>query len=108
MPRGVADERRFEAWNRLRPNPDEPISDVKSMIREQFHILLLDEEAAVDALPHMLTGDRVAIEQALTNIRTVTNVGGAPEGELAKRLKQIEIIFNSASATAARILGSVR
>lgn len=102
MPRGSADERRFEMLERLHPGKGETLSEFKSTVREQFYVLLLDEEGAIEALPEMLSANRATIDRAFEDIRAVMTTGGAPEGEAAERFRQIEIIFNSAPGTDAK------
>ncbi len=99
MPRGAADERRFQMLARLHPQGNEPLSEFKVLVRDQFYLLLLDEAAAIGALPGMLTDNRASIDQAMEDIRAVTHAGGTPEGEAADRFRRIEIIFNSAPGT---------
>ena len=56
MPRASVDERGFEAVRRIRKaHADMPLLEFKTMVREQFYILLIDTEAALAAIPSMLT-----------------------------------------------------
>ena len=59
QPRGMVDERGFEAIRSLRRKDSTLSLDAfKTMVRQQFLMLVIDEEAAVDALPGLLPPDR--------------------------------------------------
>ncbi len=98
MPEGAADERRFQVLQRLRDGEPGDLEEFKSLVREQFLMLTLDEEAAVDALPKLLTGNQDQIERALDAVRLIANTGSKAAGDVAKRLKRVEAIFNNAIA----------
>ncbi len=70
MKRGGADERSLEALRRLRGNDDSPLalSQFKALVREQFFLLLLDEEAAIQAIPKMLPASLDERRKALAGI----------------------------------------
>ena len=56
--RGSVDERGFETVRRLRSRyGDMPLSEFKTLVREQFAMLLIDQEAALAALPSLLPPD---------------------------------------------------
>jgi pimeloyl-ACP methyl ester carboxylesterase len=59
MPEGVADERGFRLLEHLREGTGGGLSlaDFKTMVRDQFFTLLLDERRAVEAIPAMLDAD---------------------------------------------------
>ena len=55
MGRTAVDERGFEAVRRIRKaHGDLPLSVFKTIVREQFYLLLLDAEAALNSIPTML------------------------------------------------------
>ena len=55
MNRAAVDERSFELARRIRESYGEtPLSDFKTILREQFNMLLIDEAAALAAIPSML------------------------------------------------------
>ena len=76
------------------------LDEFKRVLREQFFSLLLDQEAALAAIPKMLPADAAARTQALTAIRQVVSAIGEASGERAERLARIEALFGG-SATAA-------
>src|SRR5262249_30561645 len=62
MAKGAMDERGFEMVRRIRRShsgtPPLSLPAFKSLVREQYLMLLIDPEAAVAALPSMLPADR--------------------------------------------------
>jgi hypothetical protein len=96
-PRGAVDERGFGVIRRLREaerGTDQPsLAEFKAMVRQQFLMLVIDERAAMDALPGLLPADRSEREQALDHIRSVLEGTGPVAGEVADRLDRIEAIF---------------
>lgn len=69
MARGGADERGFEAIRRWRAaQPAETrrtLAEAKALLREQYLMLLIDEEAALAALPRLLRADEGERRKAL-------------------------------------------
>ena len=58
MPRAAIDERGFEALRRVRDaHTDLSLSAFKALVREQYNMLLVDEAAALAAIPSMLPPD---------------------------------------------------
>src|SRR5262249_34230962 len=56
--RGSVDERGFETVRRLRSRyGDMPLSEFKTLVRDQFAMLLIDEKAALAAVPSLLPVD---------------------------------------------------
>jgi hypothetical protein len=96
-PRGAVDERGFGVIRRLRDaeaGTDRPsLADFKALVRRQFLMLVIDERAAMDALPGLLPADRAGREAALDRIRSVLESTGPVEGEVADRLDRIAAIF---------------
>ena len=92
MPRGAVDERAFEAIRRIRAaNPGGatiPLAEFKAMVRDQFLMLLIDEKAAIAALPALLPQDPDIRRKAFGLLREVVSVREAPTGEVAERLRQ--------------------
>ena len=94
--RGMVDERSLEALRNVRRNDTGArltLSEFKMLVREQFFMLLLDQEAALAAIPRLLpdnAGQRLA---AFTAIRDVLSASAAISGEVAKRLKRLAELF---------------
>jgi pimeloyl-ACP methyl ester carboxylesterase len=95
MSREAVDERGFEMVRRIRQENDAlPLPKFKSLVREQFYMLLIDREAALAAIPSMLPADQKLRQQAIDIIRRVI---AAARGELSdedkSRLAQVTELF---------------
>jgi hypothetical protein len=97
MAGGAVDERGFETVQRLRrlQPADErpPIADFKALIREQYFMLLIDEEAALAALPAMLPGSGDERREAFEMLRKALGAAGSLSEEREKRLNRIAALF---------------
>jgi pimeloyl-ACP methyl ester carboxylesterase len=97
MTRQSVDERGFETVRQVRraghDMPTLPIAEFKKLMREQYFMLLLDQDAAIAAIPAMLPPERETRSKALELISTVLQSRGAlpPEGQA--RLLQIARLF---------------
>ena len=88
------DERAFNVLREIRSKEEAlSLEEFKQVLREQFFSLLLDQEAALSAIPRMLPADTAEREQALTALRQVVSATGELSGERAARLAQIEALF---------------
>jgi pimeloyl-ACP methyl ester carboxylesterase len=103
--RGSADERGFETIRRIRLAKDDlprlSLQDFKAMVREQFFLLLIDQEAALAAIPSLLPRGAEARRKGLAVLREVVAARGKPSGEVADRMQRIERLFDIAEAPAA-------
>jgi pimeloyl-ACP methyl ester carboxylesterase len=99
MTRQSVDERGFETVRQVRragyDMPTLPIADFKTMVREQYFMLLLNPEAAIAAIPSMLPAERETRRKALELISTVLQSRGAlpPEGQ--NRFQQVARLFGT-------------
>ena len=94
------DERAFNELRRLRAeHGDMSLQEFKEMLREQFFALLLDQDAALAAIPKMLPADAAERAKLLDAIRAVASAPGELTGERAERFQQIEQLFQSASVS---------
>ncbi len=94
--RGRVDERGVNALRQMRRSADKPrltLAQFKTMAREQFYMLLLDPEAAVEAIPSMLPPDMSQRREAFSAIREVLSASEQLTGETLKRLRRIERLF---------------
>ena len=61
MNRAAVDERGFETLRRIRDAqqdmPSLPLSEFKILVRKQFYMLLIDQEACLAALPALVPKD---------------------------------------------------
>ena len=96
MSRAAVDERGFEMVRRIRQENDAvPLSEFKAMVREQFFMLLIDQEAALAAIPAMLPADPKVRQQALAIIRQVLAARGELSDEDKARLAQVTRLFGA-------------
>jgi len=100
--RGGVDERGFEMARRLREqHGDMSLADFKALVRDQFNILLVDEEAALAAIPTMLPPDAETREKAYGLIRQLISVRGELSEESKRRMSELARLFGvSGSPTA--------
>jgi pimeloyl-ACP methyl ester carboxylesterase len=92
--RGSVDERGFESVRRLRDRyGDLPLSEFKTLVREQFAMLLIDQQAALAALPSLLPADGGKRSEAFNAIRQVMAACGETSAEDEKRLREIGRLF---------------
>jgi Protein of unknown function (DUF3141) len=90
MPRAAVDERGFEAIRRIRAAhaASLPLAEFKAMVRDQFLMLLIDETAAVAAIPALLAEDAEIRRKAFGFLRDVLSVREEITGEVAERLRR--------------------
>jgi pimeloyl-ACP methyl ester carboxylesterase len=94
MPRAAIDERGAEALRRIREaHTDLTLSAFKVLVREQYNMLLIDQEAALAAIPSMLPPDTDTRLKAFDLIRQVLAARGAFSAEESARLSEIARLF---------------
>jgi hypothetical protein len=94
--RGMADERSLEALRNVRRSDSGArltLPEFKMLVREQFFMLLLDQEGALAAIPKLLPDNAKARQAAFAAIREVLSASAAISGEVAKRLKRVAELF---------------
>jgi pimeloyl-ACP methyl ester carboxylesterase len=92
--RGSVDERGFETVRRLRSRyGDMPLSEFKTLVRDQFAMLLIDEKAALAALHSLLPADAAARSEGFDAIRQVTAARGEVSAQDERRLSEIGRLF---------------
>jgi pimeloyl-ACP methyl ester carboxylesterase len=92
--RGSVDERGFETVRRLRSRyGDMPLSEFKTLVREQFAMLLIDEKAALAAIPAMMPADPATRSQGFNAIRQVMAACGETSVEDERRLSEVRPLF---------------
>jgi pimeloyl-ACP methyl ester carboxylesterase len=94
--RGMVDERSLEALRRLRQSDESKritLSEFKMLVREQFFMLRLDQEAALAAIPKLLPKSVDARRKAFAAIQEVLSASAEISGEVARRLKQVASLF---------------
>jgi hypothetical protein len=94
--RGMVDERSLEALRRLRRNDQGTrltLAQFKMMVREQFFMLLLDQDAALAAIPKLLPKSTEERRAGFAAISEVLSASAAISGEVAKRLGRVAGLF---------------
>ena len=94
--RGMVDERSLEALRNVRRKDTGTrltLTEFKMLVREQFFMLLLDQEGALAAIPRLLPDNASERHAAFTAIREVLSASAAISGEVAKRLKRVAELF---------------
>ena len=102
--RGMIDERSLEALRAVRAdNIGERISlsEFKTIVREQFSMLLIDRSAALAAIPKLLPKTEKQRRGIFDDIRGVLVASSTVDGEVAKRLKEVARLFGIDGETAA-------
>jgi hypothetical protein len=96
MVRGMVDERSLEALRRARTSDAGSrltISQFKTLVREQFFMLLLDTEQTLEAIPKLLPKNPEQRRGGLAVIRDVLSASAEVSGEVAKRLDRVTKLF---------------
>jgi len=96
MARDMVDERSLEALRRMRREDADSrltIAEFKMLVREQFFMLLLDQDAALAAIPKMLPKDLDTRRAVFAIIREVLSAAGAIAGETKTRLERVAELF---------------
>ena len=88
------DERAFNELKIIRAeNEALSLTEFKQLLREQYFSILLDQDAALNAIPKMLPADDELRAKALDVIQRTSHAAGKPTGERAKRFAEIEKLF---------------
>jgi hypothetical protein len=97
MPEGVADERGFRLLEHLREGAGSEFSltEFKTIVRNQYFMLLLDERRAVEAIPAMLDTDPELAARMAGTLRKLIDVLHVETTMGKKRLAEIAALFES-------------
>ncbi len=96
MARGGVDERGAAALRQIRLNGETArmsLEQFKATVREQFFLLVLDQEATLAAIPKLLPADIEKRGKAFAILRQVLGASGETTGETAVRLRKIAELF---------------
>src|SRR5262245_62510367 len=92
--RASVDERGFETVRRLRrAHGDIPLSVFKALVREQFNMLLIDQNAALAAIPSMLPPDTQTRTAAFELVRQALGARGELSADDRKRIDEVAQLF---------------
>jgi pimeloyl-ACP methyl ester carboxylesterase len=96
MPEGASDERGFEMIRRIRAEQhhQRPLAEFKAVYREQFLMILLDDQRAIGAIPDLLKDHQEHGPQLYEMIRKVATASGPLGRASHQRMKEIEKLFN--------------
>jgi hypothetical protein len=70
-----------------------PLSEFKTLVRDQFAMLLIDEKGALAAVPSLLPADAAIRGEGFNAIRQVMSACGVTSAEDEKRLGEIGRLF---------------
>ena len=91
-----ADARSFEILRRIaKAYPDVTFARYKAVVREEWAKLVLDEEAALEALPRLLPADAAQRSEMFEKIRAIAVAAGDLDAEAHRRLCQMEALFSA-------------
>jgi hypothetical protein len=96
MSRGLVDERSLEALRRARSSDSGSrltLAQFKTIVREQFFMLLLEPEASLAAIPKLLPKSEDERRRGLDAIRGVLSASGELSGEAARRFDRVTKLF---------------
>ena len=97
MSLGSFDERGFELVRRIRlvsdGMPRLTLAEFKALVREQYFMLLVDENAALAAIPSLLPVSAEERHRALVLLGEILSVRGELGSEATKRLSRIVELF---------------
>jgi hypothetical protein len=104
MPTQLVDERGFEMLRSIRETEggDLTLEAFKTLLREQFFMLLLDEERAIESLPKLIEGHEREAAEVLEHIRQVVTASGTMTEESTARLEAVAAIFSPPALMAAK------
>ncbi|HUI97233.1 MAG TPA: DUF3141 domain-containing protein [Xanthobacteraceae bacterium] len=112
MPRNGVDQRGFDAIRRIHARLIEGTSralrdlrtltleEFKALVREQFFMLLIDQPAAVAAIPALLPKDVETRRTAFALLREVLSAAGEVSAGVADRLREAAVWFGAAPPSA--------
>ena len=99
---GVADERTFAIVREVRAEHarDMTLAEFKALVRDQFFMLLVDEERALTTLPDLAGRDQAEVADMIGALRRVAMATGELSGQRAARLRRIEALLGVGSTAA--------
>jgi hypothetical protein len=95
MARSGPDERAFEALRQIRKQHEAmPLSEFKALLRQQYFMVMIDEEAALAAIPALLPESAKERRDAFEMLEEVLTAAGALPEAAAERLQRIAQLFD--------------
>jgi hypothetical protein len=104
LPGKAVDERGFAVIRKLRSEQERalPLAAFKALVRDQFLMLLIDEEQAIATLPELVAGEAAEASGTLAVIEQVAHAHGELGEEAEARLRRIRAIFGAAGGKGGR------
>jgi pimeloyl-ACP methyl ester carboxylesterase len=88
------DARTFEVLRRtMKAYPDITLAHFKTVVREQWARLVIDEESAVQALPKLLPAEAQARRALYDQIKSISTAAGELDEEAVRRLEEMKVLF---------------
>ncbi|MGE3147970.1 MAG: DUF3141 domain-containing protein [Pseudorhodoplanes sp.] len=107
MARNCVDERGFETIRRMRLASTDhqklTLSEFKQVVREQFFMLLIDEEATLAAIPSLLPPSADERRTALAAVKEVISASGELTEEVAARMQRVAGLFDGGKPRLAKV-----
>jgi hypothetical protein len=93
------DERAFAVLRQIRAEHcgGLTLAEYKALVREQFFMLLVDEDRALGTIPEIARRDPSGITDVVGNLRRVATATGPLTGDMATRFARVERLFGEAS-----------
>ena len=90
------DAHTFEVLRRtMQAHPDVTLAHFKAVVRDQWARLVVDEKAALQALPRLLPANAAARRALRDEIQRICTAISQPEGEAQRRLDEMKALFES-------------
>ena len=101
MPDGVADERSFNLLRRMREEAGKglTLAKFKTLLREQFFMLLVDERRAVEAIPAMLRKDPDLASRMIRNFDRILEAVPLGSDAARSRLDEIHALLDEVGSS---------
>jgi hypothetical protein len=100
---GQVDARSFEVVRRtLEEYPEITLEHYKHVVREQWAMLTIDQQAALNALPQLLPQDPAVRREMFEMVKRIRTASGELTGEAKRRLDEIEKLFDISAAASAQ------
>jgi hypothetical protein len=99
LPEGSIDERGFSVLKLIRASRPASkrwsLAQIKETVREQYLLVCLDEERAINALPRLLGSDMAERKSILDSLHRVLAARETLSGEAKRRLARVEALFDT-------------
>jgi hypothetical protein len=97
MARKGVDERSFEVVRRMRRSVADgsqlSLAQFKALVREQYLMLLIDEEAALQAIPSLLPAETQIRKESFAAMESVLEARGEIGAEVEGRIERLRALF---------------